>query len=80
LSSCDSIDDCVDGKVCDAGGDCIDPPADPPPPEDCAVQGAGRQGRGTAGLAIALALAALATRRRRDPSTSGRPGRKEASR
>jgi hypothetical protein len=35
LTRCVSVDDCVEGKVCDGAGACVDPPPDPAPPEDC---------------------------------------------
>lgn len=57
LSACVSIDDCIEGKVCDANGACIDPPADPAPPESCAVGGAPRSSGG--GPLAALALIAI---------------------
>jgi len=70
LKSCDSIDDCIEGTVCDATGDCIDPPADPPPPEDCAVRSPGRDGRGAPLFAIGVAIAAMAARRSRRQEAS----------
>jgi len=68
LTVCASIDDCVDGKVCD-GTACVDPPPDPAPPDDCTVA-APRPGSGLP-LAVLGAIAALA---------AGRGARKRARR
>ncbi len=62
LASCESIDDCVDGKVCDATGACIDPPPDPPAPDDCAAA-PGRPSSRTS-LALSFLVLALVARRR----------------
>lgn len=70
--TCVTVDDCVSGKVCDANSECIDPPADPPPPEDCAVaNGRGGAGRpvGSATIGLVLAGLAIATRRARRKQT-----------
>ncbi len=63
LEECRSIDDCVEGLVCDTNRQCIDPPADPPPPEDCAMRSGPRPGRGALTL-LGLALLGLSARRR----------------
>lgn len=66
LTTCASIDDCVDGKVCD-GTACIDPPPDPAPPDDCTVA-APRSGSPLPAAvlgALALLAAGRSARRRR---------------
>lgn len=56
LTRCESIDDCISPKVCDASGACIDPPPDPTPPEGCSTTtGDAPVGGGTAVLAAAFA-------------------------
>jgi MYXO-CTERM domain-containing protein len=65
LNRCLSIDDCVDGKVCDASGACIDPPADPPPPEDCNASAGTASRGGAAGVLALLGLAVMGARRKR---------------
>ena len=77
LDSCDSVDDCIDGKVCDASGACIDPPEDPPAPEDCSIESAPGAGAGRIhGVLAILGLAAFARassrRKRRLENASGR--------
>jgi len=63
LKACGSIDDCVDGLVCDAEGACIEPPADPAPPDDCAVRELPRSSSGSIWMGLAIAALALAGRR-----------------
>jgi hypothetical protein len=67
IERCGSIDDCIEGKVCDASGACIDPPPDPEPPSDCSAA-AGTAGRGAPALGLALAAIALAAIGRRKRS------------
>ncbi|MBL8741500.1 MAG: hypothetical protein JNK04_10415, partial [Myxococcales bacterium] len=65
LKSCGSIDDCVDGFVCDESGACIEPPDDPAPPDDCALRGRPRSSTGSLVVGLAVAALALASRRSR---------------
>jgi len=67
LTRCVSVDDCVEGKVCDGAGACVDPPPDPAPPEDCAyrpIDPSRSGGRGAWAL-LGLGLLALRARHRR---------------
>lgn len=81
LDSCDSIDDCVEGMVCDASGACIEPPADPPPPEDCSIEGRPGSATGrTQGVLLALAALALlrgASQRKKKLMNAARTGETE---
>ena len=62
LNRCKIVDDCVDGKVCDQSGACVDPPPAPEPVEDCSF--ASPTG-GKVNLLYFLALAGLASLSRR---------------
>jgi len=66
LRNCESVDDCVEGKVCDATGACVDPPPDPEPPSDCSAAHAteGHEG-GALGAGAFVALLGLVSMRRR---------------
>lgn len=64
LNRCNSVDDCVTGKVCDDAGACVDPPPDPPPPSGCSTSGGSSSG-GLGTLALA-ALGLWSARRRRE--------------
>ncbi len=65
LKSCRSIDDCIDGFVCDGSSACVEPPDDPAPPDDCALRGGPRSSGGSLVLGLALAAMAFAGRRAR---------------
>ena len=75
-TSCESVDDCAAGKVCDRTGQCVDPPPQRSSLDDsgCALAPSGAQGRAPRdAIAFALlALGALATRRRGGKSHGGR--------
>lgn len=62
LERCTSVDDCTAPSVCDESGACVAPPADPPPPDGCAVGGG--DGRGSWTLVALAALGLIAARRR----------------
>lgn len=65
LTRCDNIDDCVSPKVCDESNACIDPPANPAPPDGCSVGPAADTSNGFAAIAGAIALGLAAVRRGR---------------
>ncbi|MFO0555969.1 MAG: hypothetical protein U0271_46755 [Polyangiaceae bacterium] len=67
FTTCRSVDDCVDGKVCDESGACIDPPPDPTAPDDGCSIGArptSESARGPLGLLL-VAMGLIASRVRR---------------
>lgn len=72
LTRCESIDDCVSPKVCDASNACVDPPPDPAPPDGCSVGPAAGASNGFAAVAGALALGLAAARRSRKSARARR--------
>ncbi|NUO53219.1 MAG: hypothetical protein HOV80_30595 [Polyangiaceae bacterium] len=64
LERCVSVDDCIAGMVCDEGGACIDPPPDPPAPEDCGYRPLRSASNGTSTLLLMSALGLLVSRRK----------------
>ncbi len=69
LERCESIDDCVDGLVCQANNECAEPPGDPPAVEDCSLAPGGLRSNGTA-WAWLVGLSAAAFLRKRGKSSA----------
>jgi hypothetical protein len=65
LDRCTSIDDCVAGMVCDDGGTCIEPPPDPPAPDDCGYRPLRSAPSGGSTVFLISALSLLISRRKR---------------
>lgn len=71
LDRCESIDDCVEGLVCQANNECAEPPGDPPAVEDCSLAPGGLRSNGSAWAWLAGLSAAAFLRKRGKSSAQG---------